>query len=248
MAEKSTMTALRQRTALVSVVGAAALLLTTGPTPTGALAALQAGAASDPTAPVVALGTLLAWPLAAWLLTTVALTAGGGLPGLAGGACRALVRHVAPGAWRRSVEVALGLTVVVGVVGAPPAAAEPAAPAPTVSLDWAAAADPAAAGPGVDLDWAAAAEPAPPAPVPRLAAPRSTAQPSRTPDAAVVVAPGDSLWAIAEQDLAARTGAAPSDADVAQAWPAWWAANRDAVGPDPHVIRPGTRLAPPAAS
>ena len=38
-----------------------------------------------------------------------------------------------------------------------------------------------------------------------------------------------------------------SDADRAAEWPRWWAANRDVVGDDPDLLRPGQRLvAPPA--
>jgi nucleoid-associated protein YgaU len=58
------------------------------------------------------------------------------------------------------------------------------------------------------------------------------------------VRPGDSLWAIA----AAHLGRHATDAEVAQAWPTWWAANRDAVGSDPGLIHPGLQLDPPAGS
>jgi hypothetical protein len=34
---------------------------------------------------------------------------------------------------------------------------------------------------------------------------------------------------------------------VARTWPRWYAANRDAIGPDPDLLRPGTVLHPPAA-
>ncbi len=61
-----------------------------------------------------------------------------------------------------------------------------------------------------------------------------------------MVQPGDSLWELAEADLAAR-GEPTTDAAVAQAWPSWWAANRDTVGEDPDLLQPGTRLTPPPA-
>jgi nucleoid-associated protein YgaU len=51
----------------------------------------------------------------------------------------------------------------------------------------------------------------------------------------VRVAPGDTLWDIA----ARRLGAGAS-------WPAIYALNRDVIGPDPGVIRPGQRLALPS--
>ena len=35
---------------------------------------------------------------------------------------------------------------------------------------------------------------------------------------------------------------------VAQAWPRWYEANRQSIGPDPDQIRAGTRLVPPSPS
>jgi len=57
----------------------------------------------------------------------------------------------------------------------------------------------------------------------------------------VVVAPGDTLWALARSHL--RRGA--SDAEIARAWPRWYAANRSTIGPDPNLISPGMRLRAP---
>jgi hypothetical protein len=61
--------------------------------------------------------------------------------------------------------------------------------------------------------------------------------------AAVLVRAGDSLWEIAARDL----GPGASAAQVAQAWPRWWAANRVLLGDDPGLIHPGDQLAPPTA-
>lgn len=216
-----------------AVGGAGLLLLATAPPPAAAVALLQDPAtAADPTAPVVALLSLLAWLLVGWLALTVALTAGSRLPGRVGRALAAVARRTAPVAVRRAVEVALGMTVAVGALGTPAAAApldhgSAAAPAGVPSLDWGA--------PPVELPAAPPAV-APPS-VPAEAAPHQT----------VVVRPGDTLWALAAQELAVRSDAAPRDAEVAQRWPAWWSANRDAVGDDPHHITPGQHLtAPPA--
>ena len=55
------------------------------------------------------------------------------------------------------------------------------------------------------------------------------------------VQPGDSLWAITACLLVDRS----STAAVARAWPVLYAANRDRIGPDPHLIRPGTVLSVP---
>ncbi|CAM4105706.1 LysM peptidoglycan-binding domain-containing protein [Janibacter anophelis] len=57
----------------------------------------------------------------------------------------------------------------------------------------------------------------------------------------VVVRRGDSLWTIA----AARLGPDATASEVARAWPRWHAANAERIGPDPHLLLPGTRLSPP---
>lgn len=222
-----------RRGTAIGTVTAVLLLLAAAPTPVAALRRLQdAGSATDPTAPLVAASALAAWGLAAWLAGTVLVTVAGHLPGVVGTLCAGVSRRIAPAAVRRAVEVALGLTVAVGVLGSSPAsAASGHAPAPAsqdrtalgrVNLDWSST-------PAVvtgDLDWPGST------PV--------TGEP-------VLVRPGDCLWAVARQQLQAAGGPAPSAGEIAQAWPRWWAANRDVVGDDPDLIRPGMRLSPPAA-
>ena len=78
-----------------------------------------------------------------------------------------------------------------------------------------------------------------------MTAPVTAPQPVPPAPAAVVVRAGDSLWSVAEAFLH-RSGATPTDRQVAQAWPRWWAANREAVGDDPDLLLPGTALRPPA--
>ncbi len=256
------MSATPRRTVLLGSVVAAVLLLWAAPTPAAALRQLRdTGNAADPTAPLLALLSLVAWCLAAWLVLTVVLIAGAHLPGLAGRALAAVSRRVAPAAVRRAVEVTLGLTVAVGTLGASPALAAPGPPhgpagAPAVSLDWAAVA-PTEAGAPRNLDWPDTtgtgttareqARSAPTAPEPAAAAAAAAEQAASAPGEPVVVRPGDTLWDLAEQDLAARGLGAPTDAEVAQAWPSWWAANREAVGDDPDLLSPGTHLTPPPA-
>lgn len=63
-----------------------------------------------------------------------------------------------------------------------------------------------------------------------------------TPDRSVVVRRGDTLWSIA----AAELGPEATDAEITRAWPRWHDANAAAIGPDPHLLRPGTVLSPPA--
>jgi hypothetical protein len=67
-----------------------------------------------------------------------------------------------------------------------------------------------------------------------VAPPRRSPAPTRT----VVVAPGDSLWSIAQRDLPPD---AP-DGEVVARWHAVYAANRRVIGPDPGLIEPGQRL------
>ena len=54
----------------------------------------------------------------------------------------------------------------------------------------------------------------------------------------VVVVPGDTLWELAARDLPRAASAAEVDAH----WRLLWRVNRDELGPDPDVIRPGTSL------
>lgn len=60
--------------------------------------------------------------------------------------------------------------------------------------------------------------------------------------AEVVVAPGDSLWSLA----AARLGPLATAAEIAEAWPAWFDANRPTIGDDPCLLIPGQVLHPPS--
>lgn len=88
----------------------------------------------------------------------------------------------------------------------------------------------------------AAADPPPP---PGSASPSSPPAPAPpAPADPVTVQPGDSLWSIAAQHLTGNRSAAR----IAQAWPRWYAANRQAIGSRPDLIRPGTRLAAPPST
>lgn len=63
------------------------------------------------------------------------------------------------------------------------------------------------------------------------------------PGSTVVVGAGDSLWLIA----ARMAGPGASDAQIAHAWPRWYQANREAIGPDPDLLHIGTVLTRPRA-
>lgn len=62
--------------------------------------------------------------------------------------------------------------------------------------------------------------------------------PAHPPPRSVVVRPGDSLWAIAERQLPPRAG----QRRVSAAWHSLYRRNREVVGADPDLIRPGQVL------
>ena len=64
---------------------------------------------------------------------------------------------------------------------------------------------------------------------------------TRDAPAEVVVRRGDSLWSIAARHL----GPDVTDGEIAQAWPAWFEANRGVIGDDPDLLRPGQVLRAP---
>ena len=61
--------------------------------------------------------------------------------------------------------------------------------------------------------------------------------------AEVTVRPGDSLWSLSS----ARLGPFASDVDIAQDWPRIYQANRDIIGGNPNLLRPGQVLQLPPA-
>ncbi|MBI9116035.1 LysM peptidoglycan-binding domain-containing protein [Sanguibacter suaedae] len=69
----------------------------------------------------------------------------------------------------------------------------------------------------------------------------SPAPATATSDTSVVLRSGDSLWSVAASHL--PDGA--TDAQIAEAWPRWYDANRDVVGDDPDLVRAGTVLVTP---
>jgi hypothetical protein len=63
----------------------------------------------------------------------------------------------------------------------------------------------------------------------------------RTAPAVVVVAAGDSLWGLAARSLPTTA----DDAEIERRWREIYRANREVVGADPDLIRPGQRLVLP---
>jgi nucleoid-associated protein YgaU len=141
------------------------------------------------------------------------------LPGRLGAVARDIAGSVRPGLARRLVAAAVGLGApVVTTLGDLPAAAA------VLAMEH----------PTADV----LSRPALPRPDTRL----GTAGGARvTAVEVVVVRAGDTLWDIAHRHLPRSA----TSTDVAVAWPRWYAVNRATIGPDPALLRPGTRLRSP---
>jgi resuscitation-promoting factor RpfA len=167
----------------------------------------------------VSLVLVAAWVGAAWVLGLL-----GRLPGRAGWAARRMLGLLLPRAARVVLVGSLGMQAVAPpavAAGAPPAVAAETA---TIAVER----------PLTSLSTVAASTSAGSGRRPRAVMPAPTT---------VVVAPGDSLWSIAERH--GEPGAAA--ADVAVAWPRWYAANRHVIGPDPGLLQVGTVLRVPSS-
>jgi len=238
----------RQRLAsVVPFVVAAGVLAWAGPRPgdlprsSGELSRLLAHGSVDGTTAILA--GLAAELCVLYLLLTAILVGCSQLPGLTGRLAGALTGRLVPAFLRRAVEATLGIAVATASVSAPAAPALAAGTAgPRPSPTSTAAAPPAARTPGPPLPSLDRPE-GPPQPRARPpVTPGQILTPGRAVvDVAVVVRRGDSLWRIAARHL----GPQVTEAQVAAAWPRWYAANRAVVGPDPNLLLPGQRLIPP---
>jgi len=211
-------------------------------------------------AAVTATGALVA----SWLALSALVTAVCVVVRVAGARWRSgerVVQRWAPAVVRKALVVAVGASVGLGLAsGASAAAPEPtpvASSSVTVDdLGWVATTpvpEPSPAPAERSTVAPAASEPAhvepssvapvPTSPVDNVTD-AATAPPAgaSVPATDVVVARGDSLWAIAARHL--PPGA--SDAEIAAAWPRWYHANAATIGADPDVIRPGQVLVVPA--
>jgi hypothetical protein len=174
------------------------------------------------------------WCTALWLAIALCFTAAAALPGRCGALARAVGARLAPAVVMRAVAGVAGLSVLIAPVTAGAAtrlgspAAGPAVPAPS----WPADPQHGRVRIGWPTDRPVRADPRPASP----AAPADA-------EAAVRVQPGDSLWLIA----ARRLGPDASDAEIAAAWPRWYAANAHVIGDDPSLIRSGEVLRAPDA-
>ena len=121
-----------------------------------------------------------------------------------------------------------------------------------------ASSDPASSSPAIsDPATSDATPPEPPAPELLSTEPQSPEPQSPEPfesdvapnpepvtGAPVTVQPGDSLWRIA----ATSQGPDASDADIDNAWRAWYFTNQQVIGDDPDLIVPGQTLVAPASA
>jgi nucleoid-associated protein YgaU len=203
--------------------GGAAAVPVVGALALGSVTADTLAAATAPHAGFDALiagvAALAGWLVLARLAAAAVAVAVAALPGAVGRTAAGAAEVLTPALLRGLVRMALGAAVVSGPVLSGPGA-------------WA---DPVGDGGGLPVLDRVASIPRAPLPAP------PTPVAAGPPD--VVVRPGDCLWHIAERAL-------PVDhtpADVARAWPRWYAANRTVIGPDPHLIRPGQRLRAPVA-
>ncbi|AYD89365.1 LysM peptidoglycan-binding domain-containing protein [Actinomyces lilanjuaniae] len=133
-----------------------------------------------------------------------------------------LVRRVAVGA------------VVAGLSTAPALAAEP--DPPPNDLGWRPASSATQETPASTTP-----EPTDPRPQEVGSTPQEPAEPPGSPPRSHTVTPGESLWSVTVHSLPAGSSAE----DISAAWPALYEANREVIGPDPAVLRPGTTLTLP---
>ncbi|WP_346007532.1 LysM domain-containing protein [Janibacter terrae] len=253
-----------RRTTTVALAGAGLLggaALTTA-TAAGTARLLDGVAAtgSDPAAAVAGLASLLATLVAGWLTSCLGLSIATTLPGGLGRLARRVRDRVTPAIVRRWAAVALGASVTATVLpgtavaavrlehGDPPSpgwgATSRTTPTPTTA-DATSLPSPGWSAPGPRVTVTApAAGWTPHRPVRRQRT-DPTLLTGRQRDASgpeVVVRRGDTLWSIA----AAHLGPGASDAEVAEAWPRWHLANAELIGPDPHILLPGTQLQAPS--
>jgi hypothetical protein len=196
---------------------------------------------------LAALAAAAALAAIAWLSLGLVLGMLSMVPGSLGRGSVAVADAVTPRVLRRTAAFVLGVGVVAGLApGASVAAPSPAVVA--MSPATAAVTEPdAVATPLPDPGFRSLPDPrwVPVAPTvrpqPDLSVLSRAPEASASPTAEVVVRRGDTLWSIA----ACHLGPGASDAEIAAAWPAWFAANRDVLGHDPDLILPGQVLQAP---
>lgn len=219
-----------------------------------ALAAVHAAGPATPDAVVALTAGAVAWCVLSWLTGVLLLALLTAVVTGPGSRAYARATALAPGFARRLVAALLGVAVAgIPLAGAPAARAVQAVATAPVAGDRPPATPLLADSlPGPDRPAACVPvgwTPDRPAVAHRRSARSAAAvrlvtatpRPEKGVAGEVVVRRGDSLWEIAERHL----GPDASAAEVAAEWPRWHRANRAAVGPDPDLLLPGTRLVPP---
>ncbi|MGV1036749.1 MAG: LysM peptidoglycan-binding domain-containing protein [Candidatus Nanopelagicales bacterium] len=168
----------------------------------------------------------------------------GSLPGRLGSRCRELADRVTPTLVRRTASTLIGAAVV-GSGVAPVAQAAPAPVAPG-SQHSAVNVPELERGP---LEQHTR-EPERAKPLRNRAVTQDPMtnidRSSESSSTIVVVKSGDSLWHIAKRQLRTATPQqTPSDSAIDAEWRRWYDANRQVVGPEPDVIKPGLRMVAP---
>lgn len=218
-------------------------------------------------------GAGLVWALLGWAVLVGLATLAARLPGGVGRMGRALLRRIVPGAARRMLLIAVGVSLLGGTgsgLASMWSSTGPNLPLATTAVQqddsgpalvWATGGVPPTPdqpmpaplpqglhGPGP----AFAAPPTEPTPgpidldwpEPDGPVPATQPAPAKTTSVSeVVVVRGDTLWSIAARHLPADASPAQIDA----AWRAWYQANRTVIGNDPDLILPGQRLLAPSA-
>ncbi|MEH0111037.1 LysM domain-containing protein [Tersicoccus sp. MR15.9] len=236
------------------------------------LARLRPGAASIGTsgaeAPLeVAVGAAVAAlgvAIMAWWVLSLVVTMAVELRGRRAGRAPALSSALSPAFMRRLVGALLSLHLVAGTAGT--AVAAPVAPMAVAMAPLDAVASgfvlvhPTTSGgtgharstepsPGADpwfVPRAPALEDGAPLvrPPTRDAGAGATTPTGTSSDRTATVVAGDSLWSLTARQL----GPLATDVEIARQWPRWYDLNRDVIGPDPAVIRPGQVLRVPTVA
>jgi nucleoid-associated protein YgaU len=204
-------------------------------------------ASIEPDQLLATLAMLVAGLLLSWVAVTGLLSVLGQVPGALGRGFARAAGRCAPRIVRAAVAAAVGTAVAVagaGPAGATTGSAGPVRPAATAGAPTPTATAATAEGGTAlpDPGWTPNPPPAPPTSRPgEVGLVSAPGAPGRQLEDEVVVRRGDTLWAIAARHL----GPDASAAQVAAAWPRWYAANRRVIGADPDLLRPGQLLEPP---
>lgn len=222
-----------------------------------------------PDAAALTLAASLLWLVALWTACALSVTALALLPGRVGVCAHAVAARVTPAVLRRALGAAAGTSILISPNAAFADSTASSAPvsvgalatatvliAPSLAPDkpshqpsrGGSGEPPSLPALGWPTDSIGSAEAAGSAAGDRAASfpPKPSASKTAGPRPApfgdhVRVRPGDSLWSIA----ADRLGPTGSAARVQGEWPRWYAANRQLIGADPNLLKPGMSLLAP---